>query len=113
MLEEIKKYPEIHIRIDWNCGWYYNRESLQDIRAEIDRLESLGVTHIEFDYDANFGEYSLSFKAFQIRPETDEEFEIRKQKELRKIKDEKERQEILDRNNYLRLKKKFEENNGC
>lgn len=112
MLEELKKYAVVHKKIDWYCDWYYAQKSLQDIRAEIDRLESLGVTHIEFDYDADFGESSLSFKAFQIRHETDEEFEIRKRKQLEKIQEEKERQEILDINNYLRLKKKYEGNNG-
>ena len=102
---EITKYERVSKRIDWNCDWYYDEVSLQEMRNELDRLEALGVTHIEFDYDVKYGDFDYNFKALQIRPETDEEFESRKKALLERR--EFERQKDLKR--LAELKAKYED----
>lgn len=61
--------------IDCYLDWKYTQVSLSEIREDLERLESLGVTHIEFDTI----DHELSIKPIRQREESDEEFNKRLQ----------------------------------
>lgn len=81
-------------------SWFGETE-ITEMEKTIENLKKLGATHIEFDYDG------MEIKPLIKRLETDVEYKIRtEEEEMRK-------QRILnkEREEYLRLKQKFENDN--
>lgn len=85
----------IHHYLDWK----YTQVSLSQIKKDIEELESLGVTHIEFD---TIG-YELSIKPIRQREESDEELN----KRLQFIKGKEETIKKLELQQLETLRKKY------
>jgi len=80
----------IKFKVDFNFNWTYGVE-LSKIKEDISELEKLGVTEIEIESVDDYGSSSVSIEAFINRLETDEDCELRinkeknRQNEIKKI----------------------------
>jgi hypothetical protein len=94
----------VRLEIDYGFhDWKYNVE-INKIREDLDKLEKLGVTHIEItEWDD-----SVSIVAVQERLETDEEYKKRRDEaETREIQRMEQEREL-----YQSLKAKYERDSG-
>jgi hypothetical protein len=93
---------DLECHIDWECV------SLETLESDLEELKKLGAEYVETQkryvpYDDS-GDVYLSFVAYKIRPETEDEERERLQKEKAK----KTASEASERMQYELLKKKFE-----
>lgn len=64
--------------VDYYLDWKYDIIPLSKIREDLDELEKLGVTGIEFDADTDsFGSIIFNIKPMKEREETNEEVQER------------------------------------
>lgn len=91
MLDDMEKLVKKE-KIDYDLDWKYTQVSLSEIKEDLDALEKLGATHIEFDTN----DYELSIKPIKQREESDEEFS----KRLKFIK---EREEVIKKQELQQL----------
>lgn len=97
-----KKVIDIEVAVLFD--WLSNTE-ISKIKKDLDALEKLGATHIEFEPLTEYGISYLTVKAISRREETDEEF-------AQRIKATQEREEKLRRielEQLERLKAKYGE----
>ena len=77
MKQQIRRFP-----VNYNLSNWYGGGSIEEIKRDIEKLESLGATHIEIDADSDgYGGAYVSITAKSCRLETEEEVEIRVKKE--------------------------------
>jgi len=71
--------------VDYNLdNWKWGFTSISEMRKDLDELEKLGATHIDIDTYESYGCAYLEIGVKSERFETDEEFELRKAKEIDK-----------------------------
>lgn len=85
---------------DWTYG-----VSISKLKEDLAELEKLGATEIEIEPYEEYGGAYVNINALAIRLETDEEFNIRVEKENKRKQDIKDR-ELAELN---RLKSKYEQ----
>ncbi len=90
--------------IKYNLTWKYDQVSISDIRKDLDAIEALGATHIDFDVDMSYGDPTLEIKAIQKVVETDEEYQVR----MDAVKKLGQRRIDAELAEYKRLKPKYE-----
>ena len=64
-------------KIDYILDWK-NDVEISKIKADIDAIEALGATHVRFQPYTNWERAQLLVTPILERPETDEEFAVRK-----------------------------------
>lgn len=78
-LGKVETVFEIPFDFKWTFG-----TPLEDIKSDIEKLEGLGVTHIDIDSTIYYDCSHVTITAEQVRIETDEEFQKRIDTALRK-----------------------------
>lgn len=64
--------------VDYYLDWKYDIVPLSKIREDLNKLEKLGVTGIEFDADCDpYGDICFNIKPIKEREETDKEVQER------------------------------------
>ena len=99
-MKRIKVKQEVQGLIDWD----YLEVSIEKLEQDISLLKESGITHVEFDAEESWGSATLIIKPYILRTETDEEFQLRKDK----LKKQEEAQLKRDREIFDRLRKKFD-----
>lgn len=64
-------------RFDSDCYLDWSYRTIDEIRKDLDRLESLGVTGVEIEAEESYGSTRVKFQPFAFREETDEELVAR------------------------------------
>lgn len=92
MEKQIRRF-DINHNIDWDGA------KIEDIREDLDALESKGATHIEFQVS----EYSCDVEAYANRLETDAEYEER----IKSAAESDERFKWMEIEKYQKIKAKY------
>jgi hypothetical protein len=64
----------IEEKINVEIDWLYEPIEIKDFKDEIEYIEKLGATHIEFNVSDSFDSISIEVSVFKRRLETDEEY---------------------------------------
>lgn len=81
MEKKIKDFEVKH-----GIEWQYKELTIKELRIHIDKLEELGVTHVEISAQSNgYESYDIEIEAICRRIETDCEFDERVSEERDKV----------------------------
>lgn len=97
------KKKTIRVNLPYQLYWGYG-VSIEQIREDLDEIEKLGATEINIEPYESYGSAGVDIEAVVERLETDEEFEIRKNKEKNHL----DRVLESELKRYEELKLKFE-----
>ena len=95
----------IRVRVDYPLSWTFGVE-IKQLREDLDTIEKLGATHVEISHGIDYDCSYVDVEAYVDRIETDEEFNVRVEKE-NKMLNEKQRKELEE---FERLKLKYGQN---
>ena len=103
---------DIEVDVGENKSLQFVNENIVEFRDVLNRRIKAGATHMDLDVrSSGFGNVdSIEVNFFKFRAESDEHFEKRKVEAEQSIKAMKKFNDTLDRKEYERLKKKFENN---
>lgn len=98
----------INKRVKYDLPWKYELVSIEQIRKDLDTIEKLGATHVEFNVESDYGNYVMDIAPISSVLETDEEYQAR----MDDIKNRAQKKKDAELAEYNRLKAKYEYEKG-